>query len=118
VRSCLSLAVEHGGQNKRSVSGTVGPKFCHVSKLLSSLHNAIFLLYNTPARSQKMNCIFAGGRSAQTMITDLPAGMARLMQIAQGYVASMVSGEIVQENSKETGAPPGKVVRGTERPVR
>jgi N-acyl-D-aspartate/D-glutamate deacylase len=53
-----------------------------------------------------------------TMIADLPAGMPRLMQTAQGYVASMVSGEIVQENGKETGARPGKVVRGTERPVR
>jgi N-acyl-D-aspartate/D-glutamate deacylase len=55
---------------------------------------------------------------APTMIADLPAGMPRLMQTAQGYVASMVSGEIVQENGKETGARPGKVVRGTERPVR
>ena len=52
------------------------------------------------------------------MITDLPAGMPRLMQTAQGYVASMVSGEVVQENGKETGARPGKVVRGTERPAR
>jgi N-acyl-D-aspartate/D-glutamate deacylase len=53
-----------------------------------------------------------------TMIADLPAGMPRLMQTAQGYVASMVSGEVVQENGKETGARPGKVVRGTERPAR
>ncbi len=49
-----------------------------------------------------------------TMINDLPAGMPRLMQKAQGYVATVVNGEIVQENGEETGARPGKVVRGTE----
>jgi N-acyl-D-aspartate/D-glutamate deacylase len=52
-----------------------------------------------------------------TMIADLPAGMPRLMQTAQGYVASMVSGEIVQENGKETGARPGRLCGGTERPL-
>lgn len=53
-----------------------------------------------------------------TMINDLPAGMPRLMQTAQGYVATLVSGEVIQENGKETGARPGKVVRGAERPMR
>lgn len=53
-----------------------------------------------------------------TMIHDLPAGMPRLMQTAQGYVATVVSGEVVQENGKATGARPGKVVRGTESPSR
>ena len=45
------------------------------------------------------------------MVHDLPADMPRLMQTAHGYVASLVSGEIVQENGKATGARPGKVVR-------
>lgn len=53
-----------------------------------------------------------------TMINDLPAGMPRLMQTAQGYVATLVSGEIIQENGKATDARPGKVVRGNERPSR
>jgi N-acyl-D-aspartate/D-glutamate deacylase len=48
-----------------------------------------------------------------TMINDLPAGMPRLMQKAQGYVATLVSGEVVQENGAATGARPGKVVRGS-----
>jgi len=52
-----------------------------------------------------------------TMINDLPAGMPRLMQKAQGYVATIVSGEVIQENGTATGARPGKVVRGTERPT-
>ncbi len=45
------------------------------------------------------------------MVHDLPADMPRLMQTAHGYVASLVSGEIVQENGKAAGARPGKVVR-------
>lgn len=49
-----------------------------------------------------------------TMIHDLPAGMPRLMQRAQGYVATLVSGEVIQENGAATGARPGKVVRGAE----
>ncbi len=52
------------------------------------------------------------------MINDLPAGMPRLMQTAQGYAATIVSGEIIQENGVATDARPGKVVRGDERPVR
>lgn len=51
-----------------------------------------------------------------TMINDLPAGMPRLMQKAEGYVATLVSGEMIQENGTATDARPGKVVRGTERP--
>jgi N-acyl-D-aspartate/D-glutamate deacylase len=50
------------------------------------------------------------------MVNDLPAGMPRLMQTATGYVATFVSGEAVQENGRETGARPGKVVRGAARP--
>ncbi len=46
------------------------------------------------------------------IVHDLPAGMPRLMQKAQGYVATYVSGEAVQENGKATGARPGRVVRG------
>lgn len=53
-----------------------------------------------------------------TMINDLPAGMPRLMQKADGYVATLVSGEIIQENGVATDARPGKVVRGTEQPSR
>ena len=45
------------------------------------------------------------------MIYDLPADMPRLMQTAHGYVASLVSGEVVQENGEATEARPGKVVR-------
>jgi N-acyl-D-amino-acid deacylase len=46
------------------------------------------------------------------MVNDLPTGAPRLMATAEGYVKTIVSGEIVQENGKETGARPGKLIRG------
>jgi N-acyl-D-aspartate/D-glutamate deacylase len=45
------------------------------------------------------------------MTDDLPTGAERLMQTAEGYVATLVSGEIVQRNGSETGARPGKLIR-------
>ncbi|MGE0684257.1 MAG: amidohydrolase family protein [Candidatus Binatia bacterium] len=45
------------------------------------------------------------------LVHDLPAGMPRLMQTANGYVATYVSGQAVQENGRDTGARPGKIVR-------
>jgi N-acyl-D-amino-acid deacylase len=52
------------------------------------------------------------------MINDLPAGMPRLMQTAKGYVSSLVSGEVIQENGVVTGARPGKLVRSAAAPAR
>jgi len=45
---------------------------------------------------------------------DLPAGGRRLDQTADGYVATIVSGEIIAENGKPTAARPGKLVRGRQ----
>jgi N-acyl-D-aspartate/D-glutamate deacylase len=42
---------------------------------------------------------------------DLPTGAERLMQTAEGYVATLVGGEVVQRNGQETGARPGRLVR-------
>ncbi len=49
------------------------------------------------------------------LVHDLPAGMPRLMQTANGYVATYVSGQAVQEHGRDTGARPGKIVRGASR---
>ncbi|MFY9917494.1 MAG: amidohydrolase family protein [Mycobacterium sp.] len=43
---------------------------------------------------------------------DLPAGGRRLDQAADGYVATIVSGEIIAENGEPTDARPGRLVRG------
>ena len=43
---------------------------------------------------------------------DLPAGGRRLDQTAAGYVATLVSGEVIAENGVPTSARPGKLIRG------
>jgi N-acyl-D-amino-acid deacylase len=43
---------------------------------------------------------------------DLPAGGRRLDQTAHGYVATIVSGEVIAEDGVPTDARPGKLVRG------
>lgn len=55
----------------------------------------------------------AGLRLHKPVITyDLPAGGRRLDQTADGYVATIVSGQIIAENGVPTDARPGKLVRG------
>lgn len=46
------------------------------------------------------------------LIHDLPAGGRRLIQRADGYVATFVAGELVSENGIDTGARPGRLIRG------
>jgi N-acyl-D-aspartate/D-glutamate deacylase len=45
---------------------------------------------------------------------DLPAGGRRLDQTAGGYVATVVSGQVIAENGVPTEARPGKLVRGKQ----
>ena len=45
---------------------------------------------------------------------DLPGGGRRLDQSADGYVATIVSGEVIAENGVPTAARPGKLVRGRQ----
>ncbi|RAV18010.1 D-aminoacylase [Mycolicibacterium sp. GF69] len=45
---------------------------------------------------------------------DLPAGGRRLDQSADGYVATVVSGEVIAENGVPTAARPGKLIRGRQ----
>lgn len=49
-----------------------------------------------------------------TVKSDLPAGGRRLDQTADGYVATIVSGEVISENGVPTAARPGKLVRGRQ----
>ena len=51
---------------------------------------------------------------APEIIFDLPAGGRRMFQGARGYVATIVSGEVIMENVVHTGAVPGKLIRGTQ----
>jgi N-acyl-D-aspartate/D-glutamate deacylase len=43
---------------------------------------------------------------------DLPAGAPRLLQRAEGYVATIVGGRVVMRDGIDTGARPGALVRG------
>lgn len=45
---------------------------------------------------------------------DLPAGGRRLDQTAEGYVATVVSGEVIAENGVPSAARPGRLVRGRQ----
>ena len=45
-------------------------------------------------------------------VRDLPAGGRRLVQKADGYVATIVSGEVTYRGGVATGALPGRLVRG------
>ncbi|MBB3605121.1 N-acyl-D-aspartate/D-glutamate deacylase [Mycolicibacterium sp. BK556] len=49
-----------------------------------------------------------------TVKSDLPAGGRRLDQTADGYVATIVAGEVISENGVPTSARPGKLIRGRQ----
>ena len=51
---------------------------------------------------------------APEVLYDLPAGGKRMVQRTTGYDATIVAGEIVQRNGVETGALPGRLVRGAQ----
>lgn len=50
------------------------------------------------------------------MVHDLPSGARRLIQRADGWKATICSGEVTVEDGEHTGARPGRLVRGA-RPV-
>jgi N-acyl-D-aspartate/D-glutamate deacylase len=47
------------------------------------------------------------------IVYDLPAGAKRIVQHADGFVSTIVAGEVVAEGGVDTGARPGRVVRST-----
>ena len=49
---------------------------------------------------------------APEVVYDLPAGGKRLVQRTDGFDATIVSGAVVYRNGEETGALPGRLVRG------
>jgi N-acyl-D-aspartate/D-glutamate deacylase len=54
----------------------------------------------------------AVGITSTEMLHDLPAGGKRLVQRADGYRATIVAGEVIREDGHDTGALPGRLVRG------
>ncbi|WP_370651275.1 amidohydrolase family protein [Iamia sp. SCSIO 61187] len=45
---------------------------------------------------------------------DLPTGASRILQSAEGYVATMVAGVVTREHDTDTGERPGRLVRGPQ----
>ena len=60
-----------------------------------------------------VNLIDLGGMHlhAPEMVHDLPAGGRRLVQRADGYVATLVAGQVTFEHGQPTGERPGRLVR-------
>jgi N-acyl-D-aspartate/D-glutamate deacylase len=48
------------------------------------------------------------------VVHDLPAGGRRILQRASGYDATIVKGQIISREGQETGARPGRLVRGPQ----
>ncbi len=46
------------------------------------------------------------------MVYDLPAGGKRIVQRAQGYIATIKRGEVTYRQGEHTGAMPGRLIRG------
>jgi N-acyl-D-aspartate/D-glutamate deacylase len=92
-----------------------------------SLPQAIAALTSEPAALAGLNdrgCIKVGAKAdlnlidfnrlqvqVPTVAHDLPAGGRRMHQRAEGYVATIVSGEVTYRNGVATGALPGRLVR-------
>jgi len=69
-----------------------------------------------PGMRADLNVIdFEGLRlHAPEMKADLPAGGRRFVQGADGYLATIVAGQIVWRNGEPTGNLPGRLVRGAQ----
>jgi N-acyl-D-aspartate/D-glutamate deacylase len=48
------------------------------------------------------------------MVFDLPGGSRRMIQRAQGYRATIVSGAVTFQDGEATGALPGRLIRGPQ----
>lgn len=67
-----------------------------------------------PGKRADVNIIDYDSLALQTpeMVHDLPAGGRRLVQRSVGYVATIVAGTVTRRDGVDTGARPGRLVRG------
>ena len=52
---------------------------------------------------------------APEMVYDLPASGRRLIQKAEGYRATIKSGEVIYRDGEATGLMPGQLIRGPQK---
>ena len=67
-----------------------------------------------PRRRQRHRLRAPHRAPARRCVHDLPAGGKRLVQAADGYVATLVAGEVTYENGEACGPLPGRLVRGPQ----
>ena len=65
-----------------------------------------------PGRPQRDRLRRAVAARCRELVHDLPGGARRLIQRADGYRSTFVAGEETMHDGEETGARPGKLVRG------
>jgi N-acyl-D-aspartate/D-glutamate deacylase len=88
-------------------------------KKLTSDNAQLFGLHDRgvlkPGRKADVNLINLAKLTLHTpqMLFDLPLGMPRVVQSADGFEATFVSGRLVQQRGELTGAQPGKVARSS-----
>ena len=68
----------------------------------------------TPGKKADLNVIDLDALTLRRpeMHYDLPGGARRLLQRAEGYDATIVSGQVVLRDGEDTGARPGALLRG------
>ncbi|HZJ25722.1 MAG TPA: amidohydrolase family protein [Acidimicrobiia bacterium] len=67
-----------------------------------------------PGKHADLNLIDLDGLTlrAPEMVHDLPGDARRFVQQADGYAATVVAGEVTMDQGEETGARPGRLLRG------
>ncbi len=67
-----------------------------------------------PGKRADLNVIDFDALNLRTpeLVHDLPAGGRRLLQRAEGYTATVVAGQQTRSHGEDTGARPGRLVRG------
>lgn len=70
----------------------------------------------SPGYRADLNIIDYGRLSlkAPAVAYDLPSGGRRLVQRADGYVATLVAGQVTYRDGEPTGALPGRLLRGAQ----
>ena len=86
---------------------------CHDTATMIGLHDRGVI---APGYNADINVIDYANLTLHSpkVAFDLPAGGRRLTQRAEGFVATIVNGQVVYRNGVATGALPGELVRGPQ----
>ena len=81
----------------------------------ATVGNACLTRFSPLAKPQPLRDLLAPvGASLCNGLADLPAGGKRLLQKAEGYVATIKSGKVTFREGVATGERPGTLIRGPQ----